>query len=724
MKIKSLFLAICAAAFAFSACDDPNKGLTKGFGNPYDVPKFDFPFYEDFPIEVGNTFIEGSEAGVSILLKKIEEQNFVFELRPGPMVQSFKFDVYPLAGLYNTILNTYNADNLPKGDPIAINELIREMLFVDGSGGYAFSVNDFENPADFLQIEYDGMSTVYSANCPAIPQCGYIIAVVASADPDISSANQEDLTLCYLQTTSKPLVGSPSVEIEVRTGYRAFEVKHYPNADAAGYYYFGGMADEIDDYINHFGDTMYRDFMRTLYNAPSTEDGLSYSKNYGDAADHTIKSVTTAVAVDVNGTPQEGYERQDFTLKEMPAEEEQELDVPKLIFDPNRIAAAYIDFEAIIPKTCDAIFYGFYTPEQKQALETADALTQKFEMVKLMQEGWAAKNENFVWDDNRPDGEKATGAQQKVLLEGWGEQCFRPGATLYVGYVARNGYGTPTPLTFSEPFTLDQRNLSSPDNCNVKDLKQWVTKVTRTSFRHNWSYDPANVSLVYMTYMTPENKPEGLTTESPWQDWANFIFTPNSAEYSVNTNFNVLRNSPAGEDFYGWTGMTPNTRHTLIICAEDFEGNVSQIVFTDVRTNEVKVGPDPTVNMELAVDQKHGGWDVVFTIDHDVNNYKVASTTSINDLNIKGATQAALDDLVKSGISYEEWNTAIYSWVEELGMETDYESTYIDIESTDTHIVACLAQGEDKDGNLVFKMNHLIVRDGKAQTLEEIFGIK
>ena len=108
--------------FGLAACDKPkpedegkddgkteNTGIDNpenpGSGNTGDIDKFEFPFIEEYPIECGNLFAEGSEVGVTIEVTKVEDMNFVFELRPGPLVQSFKMDVYPLAQLYNNLLN-------------------------------------------------------------------------------------------------------------------------------------------------------------------------------------------------------------------------------------------------------------------------------------------------------------------------------------------------------------------------------------------------------------------------------------------------------------------------------------------------------------------------------------------------------------------------------------------------------------------------------------------
>ncbi len=740
-------MASLAVVFAFTACDEQpdepkddgqienpdgpgNSGDPENPENPgtSDIPKFDFPFVEAYPIEAGNLIAEGSDVGVTIEVTKVEDQNFVFELRPGPMVQSFKFDVYPLAQLYYNLLNSHNSGNLETDNPVKINERIRDFLFTEGSGGFAISINDYENTEDFLQIEYDWMNTPYAAaSAIAIPDCDFIVAVVASTEPDISSANQEELTLCFLHTTSQPLVGDPQCEIEVVTGYTAFGVQHHPNSDAAGVYYFGGLTEEIDNYIDTFGDTMYRDFMRTLYTAPVSSDnadGLSYSKDYGLEPDPSVKSTTTAVAVDVNMTPQEGYARQDFSLKERP--EDIEFDEPSVEIITDRVAAAYFEFYVNMPKDIATSFWNLYTPEDKASIDAMTPAERKKKVVAALvnQGGYGGHNPNFAWNEDAPDGEKATGKSGRLLCDLGGS----PGATYYVGFVGRNGYMNYTDIIWSEPVTLDQRNYTSPDNCKVKDLKIWCDNVTRTSFRLNLTYDPATVSMVYVQYMTQDNKPEGLTPESSWEDWVKFILPPGGAtdgfggSIAFNPNMNAWPTVASGSDPLTWTGMKPGVEYTIFCCAEDFEGNISPMQFTTVTTKEVQVGPDPWVNMSL--ENTADGLSVVYTMDHDVEKFKYCLTDDVADLKIPGANNGHLGNIAESGIAYETWRDAIYEWVAELGMDTDYESVSQDVSAGKTQIAACLAIGKDENGEPVYKMNHLIIKNGKAQTLEEIFGIK
>ena len=161
MKKTLNILLSALLVFAFAACEKPQPDDTKqpeqetpgngenngdngeNNGRPVDKPQqFEFPYIEEFPLEAGNLIAQGSDVGVTIEVTKVEDMNFVFELRPGAMVQSFKLDVYPISQLYNNLLNDYNAGLLSASESWAINERIREYLFTAGSGGYSFSNKD------------------------------------------------------------------------------------------------------------------------------------------------------------------------------------------------------------------------------------------------------------------------------------------------------------------------------------------------------------------------------------------------------------------------------------------------------------------------------------------------------------------------------------------------------------------------------------------------------
>lgn len=716
---------------------DGNGGQEGNQGNTGKPQQFEFPFYEDFPIECGNLLVEGSEVGVTIEVTKVEDQNFVFELRPGPLVQSFKMDVYPIAQLYNNLLNDKTFGNLTSAESWAVNERIREYLFNEsGSGGYAFSINDFDDPDEFLQIEFDWMNSPYAAaSAIAIPDCGYLIAVVASVEEEISSVTQEDLTLCYVHTTSQPLVGDPQCEIEVNAGYTSFGVQHYLNSDAAAVYFFGYLASEIDAYIDAFGDTMFRDFIRTRVTAPSVQDdpnnpeSLYYSVNYGDAADASVISATCAVAVDANLTPQEGYSRRDFHLMEVP----EDMPDPELSVDvlEDRVAASYVEFEVNFTADCQTVFYNVFPASYLSQIEGMSDKEKRNLARYLRDYGYGCHNPNFAWDKESAE---ATGSGAVVKLdavsayvaEGVANTSIMPGETYAVVYVGRNGAQQLSELKVSETFTTDERNLASPDGCNVKDLKLVLDNAGRTQFRCTITYDPATVSMIYLQYMTADNNP-GLDQSSSWGEWMDFIFGSGTSNMLVN----AWPTEASGRDGLTWTGMTPDTDYTMFLCAEDFDGNVSAMQFATIRTSEIQVGPDPTINMEL-VPSKYDqyDWTVTYKIDHDVEYFLYCYTDSPASLSpyMPGLNKGHMNNIKESGYSYEEWVNGIYEWVaggfEDNGGGMRAESdTSQDWAGDQVVIAACIAVGRDGDGSPVYKLYHLICQGGKAQTLEEIFGI-
>ena len=722
-----------------------NGGQENGSGaNTGEIHKVEFPYFQEFPIECGNLLAEGSEVGVTIEVTNVQDRNFVFELRPGAYVQSYKLDVYPLPQLYNNLLNDRDVNGEVLSESWKVNERIRDYLFNEsGSGGYAFSINDFDNPDDFLQIEYDWMNTSYAAaSAIAIPDCGFIIAVVASTEVDITSENQEQLTLCYVHTSSQPLIGDPQCEIDVRTGYRAFGVQHYLNADAAGVYFFGGLTSEIDAYIDAFGDTMMRDYVRTLYTSPSVANdpnnpqSLYYSRSYEDAADadHTIMSTTIAVAVDANLTPQTDYVRRDFHLLEKPD------DVPpvsvQITVPEHRVGATYAEFQIDMDRNTQVVRYRFYNAEDFAAIEAMADKDKRKLAREIASDGFGCTNENFKWDY---DGGFATGGDFSEYVEGVLHNLgFTPGETYRMVYVARNGVGEISSLEYSEPFTMKERNFTSPDACKA-NVKLTLDQATRTSFRTVVEFDPATVSAIHIQYMTDTFNP-GFWIDAPWDQWVNFIFFPNlywdeKNDYApiINTWPTVGNPELMGQiyaDQFVWTGMTPDTNYTVYMCAEDFDGNISQMFFDTIRTSEVQVGPDPTVVMELLPSKNYpNDWTVTYTIDHDVEYYLYCSTDNVAALQpfLPGINSGDLNDIANSRFTYEEWSNAIYEWVrggEDTGGGMPTEgNTSQDWKGNQVVIAACVAVGRDSYGDPVFKMNHLICKDGVAQTLEEIFNI-
>jgi hypothetical protein len=413
----------------------------------------------------------------------------------------------------------------------------------------------------------------------------------------------------------------------------------------------------------------------------------------------------------------------------MPDEDEQPVADLEVKIVEDRVAAAYFEFEVEFAKDCQTLFYRCVTHEDAETYRNMSDKEKRNLARSLRDEAYGFHNPNFGWD---AENDMSTGSGATVRLDMFGG--LMPGQTYEVMYIGRNGFGTLTDLRFSEPFTLDQRNLESPDNCKVKDFKLTLDNPGRTQFRGTVTYDPSTVSMVYIQYMTAANNP-GLDENSSWKEWIDFIFTPSSSGTGSYESSNMLVNPlptlSSGRDGLTWTGMEPGVEYTVFACAEDFDGNVSEVYFASIRTNEIQVGPDPTVNMAMMPSNNEPyDWTVKFEIDHDVEFYLYCLTKGTADLAmfIPGLTTAALNIPKDSGIAYETWVDGIYEWVAGGfdntggGMSTEGD-TSLDWQGNETVIAACIAVGRDANGDPVHKLYHLFCKDGEAKTLEEIFGI-
>ena len=98
-------------------------------------------------------------------------------------------------------------------------------------------------------------------------------------------------------------------------------------------------------------------------------------------------------------------------------------------------------------------------------------------------------------------------------------------------------------------------------------------------------------------------------------EWVEFIFGSGTSNMLVN----AWPTERSGRDGLTLSGMTPDTDYTVFMCVEDFDGNVSPMYFETIRTAEIQVGPDPTINMALVPSKfDNYDWTVTYDIDHDV----------------------------------------------------------------------------------------------------------
>lgn len=716
-KFYRLFFAATALA-AFFSCQEvtPDEGGNEGTVDAPHASESDV-YCEQYPINWSENIAEGSEVGVSIEVTDISNENFKFVLRPGAMIQSYRMDVYPLSILYNRLLN----DKMAGKDEFEISEKIRSYIYnAEGNGGYTFTIND-DGEDNFFEKTFDWANTTFArASAVPVPNADYIIAVVACTDIEASETAQQELTLCHVRTTASELIGNPRVDIKPEVDYRMFRVNYEANQDCKYCYYFTTQTEQVDEYIDAFGDKMFIDFLRAMYSSPydTSDQEQMYEFTQFDQTPDTLFSITSAViACDANKTPAAMYSRNDFTLKEVP-EEVEEIAV-KVTVDESRVSCNYFEFDAEFSATCHTMYYRVYEKDEAEWIMNSERNTANERLdISGAYGGYGVKNPNYVPADS------SASAAGKVREISFGE--YEAGKSYYIGYVGRDRYGLVSDLYFSEMFTMDERITTNPELCK-SDLKLSLSEPTRTGFRITVEYDPDNTSMVYLQYYTPDNQPDcvGGTQE----EWLDFIFTPgswNTGGYSpVDPNMNIWPRVESGRDGWAYYGFKPNTTIGVFAVAEDFDGNVSEVLIEEITTCSAEPGPDPT--MEVIVQEGLlSNWEMSCTIVKDVATYKACTFDSHSDLadfintTEKKITSKDFKDMKNSQFTYEEWETAISLYGTTLGMESEDDSSVPFNKSFG--IGVCIAQGVDANGENVYKTYIVVQEKGVGYTLEEYFN--
>ena len=628
--LKNLSFSLLLSVFGLGmmmSCDQ-TEPVIEGEDTPVVVVPADTIYIEGelpvphprIPLEIYNQKVQNTPDGVSVEVTELTETNFKFVCRPGENVASYRLDVYPLAVLYNYMLEEGGIDATPK----KVNEIVVSHLFnATGSGGYA--IDQATIGEDFFEMEYDWANSSLSQQ-KIVPGCQYIIAVGACYDDSASEASMTDLKLIYLETPKKPLVGNPYADIQVRTTYVGAEVTNVPNADAKGVYYYCTDGTAIDEFEEMFGGRILRDFVRHGYvpNDPvsaDNKDGLSYILGPWSNVDPNHVFTALAFACDANLTPADSYARRDFTLEEKPEDRAEAV----LSYEVSEIlGASYLELDVTLGKECrngyhillamDDYSYGAYYRPAREYIEGSEELRTELRN-QIAQEGYGIHNRNFNFD---METEQPNGSEFKTR---WAEYAsVNPDTEYVVAYCGQNAFNDYTEVFFSEPFRTKPRVTDRPQDCKANASLSF-TDITPSGARFVVKYDPANTANVWFINigMNDELPPYSIPgTGATNQDWVKWFFT--SGDHSM--YMNQWWREPSGEESFVYTGFDPLTTFKYAYVAEDLDGVVSEVKFVEYRTGGMEPGPDPTVEIVPTYNAENGTWSVMFNSVKDVQTFK------------------------------------------------------------------------------------------------------
>ena len=682
--------------------------------------------HPEIPMKIYDGECIASDAGVSVKAFDVTENNFKFTLVPGADVASYRLDVYPLSVLYNYMIDEGGLG----ADERTVERIILSHLFnAEGSGGYSFAPDNLAG--DYAEFTIDWANSQYSQLRP-VPDAEYIIAVAGCYDDSASEAAATELVLVYVRTAAKPLIGNPSVEIEVNAQYRGAIITHVPNADCAGIYYFGTNQDMLDPYVDAFGDRMLRDLMRHWY-VPNTPiavddpDNLAYQIGPWDNPDPNLMITATAFGVDANGTPGKVFSRKDFHLKEIPQDaEEAELSYE---LDPENYSATYAEYKITLGKECRSGFHLALRMDDYNAegqinsgryyLEGSDEV--KAELAQMLAlGGYGTANENFSFDEQK---QEAIGGSFDTK---WVDYSLVPDTEYIIAYCGKNFYGDISDLYFSEPFRTKQLVKDTPMD-NKSDIKLEFTDVTRTSVKFNFTYDPANtasfrficikngefnLSEAYGSIdpVTGEVIPRYVPNENDSQE----VFWQFFDDMEASLYMNLWPRSLSGTDSYTLPGLDPGAELMYAYYAEDMDGITSEIKVAKTTLEQMQVGDDPQVEIVPTWDAVSQTWTVKFNMVKDCEKFKYTLNNEDNMYLYRLGTED-----MRAFEFYDHWD----NFVGLNGLETNYESVTEVSDPGSDHVALAVAWGRDENGaEVISKLEYVILtKDGQAKKLSDYY---
>ena len=604
------------------------------------------------PIKWGENEVDGVERGVGIKVTSNTEHNFVFECTPGSKVQSYRLDVYPLCRMYN-----YLFESVGKGVQATeeeVEDLIIEALYnSEGAGAYTFSRSTLGD--SYPNAEFDWANSKYSQS-EIVPGAEYLIITIGCNDE--GGQNPADMKICHLKTPVQSVVGSPRVDIDVTTGYRAVGIQYRPNEDCKYFYQFCGDAEPIDAFINTYGKPLYIDFMRHWIKAAEEaqvpQEELYYTVNFGYTADPKRMVTATSIGLDENKTPGE-YVRQDFHLKEI----DQNAEKPECSLVVSRAGASMVDMNVEMKKNCVAMFYRIFSASDWAPYENGDEATMTALAQALDQEGWGVKNTNFAQEGSF----KGTQFQYDLA----------PNTSYVVAYVGRNKYGQLSGVKHAS-FSTIARITDTPD-ASEADINITISDPGRTSLMLNYSYNQ-NTAVFYHQYiMTPDLLEDGNKAEL--------------IKYLLSADSNVWpAEATGGVESFTWTGLNPATEYTFAYLAEDWNGVLTDVKIVKANTEAIIAGPNPTMELDGYMSEI-GNFTVHFSIVKDVA--KVYHTILEDKYSASG------------DYTYQECMDVWKEYCLDYGLTTVNSTTQsYDKTSEAKRLVAlCVPIGADSDGNEV-----------------------
>ena len=745
-KIFNILLAVAmsAAALSLSSCKDETLDPDNPGGTQTDPSTFPDPLDHSsvaYPIAWTPYVVEQGADGVSIEVTSLSEKDFTFVCRPGSAVKSFKVCAFPLSGLYNHLINL-NWDAGITAE--AVEEILRSYLHEGSSGaelGYVGGADLTYNieGEDDNEIEIVWSEAGYTFVPPIVPDAEYLILALAYYEKDAQT--QAGLSICYVRTPHRPLVGNPDIEIDIQPAYGGFILDYAPmSADAAAFYEFTGVKSEIEAYIDAFGEKTFTDYLRNMMLQDAYPfDGIEnpFPMPIELTAEQAADAMAAAVAVDVNGTPGE-LRTADVSVKEIP--ENAQIAEATVTVDQNHIGSLVFWLSADMDEYTSEVDIRHYTKAEWDSKFANDKEARKALIPELKDEGWVIQNPNFKYDDSimEAQGEGAEVPAYRIDMKD-----ILPDTEYVIAYIAVNYFGEADDVHVTAPFKTKPRNVTDPSKFNGNFKVEIVDGESPIGITVKFTYDPEDVAAYYWQVVAPiAGGQGGLVPGYPllegdkldWENttheqWIKYYFEaedsygnplcniwfynwddlvsgtdPLGNPVSNSSGTTVLNDDGTVTDQWTYADMVPGTLYSLVAAPEDWDGNVGETKLYEGTTAALNPGPNPEVQMTAQKYTDGSGFTVIFNPVKEVGRMLVMQATTSNELSVTWSPADLVNGTVKeNGYSKEEvigaLRAAVLGDVEEdsnnTGGVTYYTMTEMPYTGTEPCITMCIPVGAD-----------------------------
>ena len=626
------------------------------------------------PIVAYQDKVIATKEGVSVEVTKIENRNFVFNLRPGESVQSYRLDVYPLAHLYNSLYERMLSEGKSSLDARSVDTYIRDLLFNStGSGGFTF---DPVTHSDYADKEFDWMSTSY-AQARVVPDAEYIIIAIACYDKE--GTEDGEMSLCYVKTTSSPLIGDPHVNVNVAVNYTAMDITYEPNSHCKYLYQWCSNESDLMPYINTYGEKLYIDFMRhSVIGDPisaSDPDACHFYIDFGQSASADVPIMATAIALDENYTPAATMDYKVFQLLEKPVVEPAEVNI-KVV--EGRVGASYAWLELKTEANAPYMFYKFLTPEQAEHYKTKATEDElKAFALTLNNDGYGLKNANYSYDDTTKQYGQSFTTQEVYYLT--------PNTEYVVAYVGRNRVQELGEVKFTEVFKTKALTTDSPSACQ-SDCVINLVAAGRTAVTFNVEYSLEKHAGVRFQYIEPvlegSTQPSADASRETFLSFLGFGMAADAqGQYANNWAAEF-----AGKDSFTLAGFDPGVKIKCAYMSEDWNGVVGELKFAEVTLPSIAEGDDVVSNVSGNYNPLTGTVTFTFTANDQTARmlYLVGDVNLENDaLKIK---YLGNEDFYTAEEMIKRWRT----YCSAQGLSTNNIHTTIEEPAGKTMVALCI----------------------------------